>query len=69
MNGRINKATWRNWADGIKSNLARPAFKKAWDRIKIGAGNSFEELRTLEQGGFVADPHKWAPLRKRLWQC
>ncbi|MCF8082934.1 MAG: hypothetical protein K9M96_07555 [Deltaproteobacteria bacterium] len=69
MNGRISKATWRNWADGIKSNLHRPAFADAWKRVKKGASGSFDELRSLEQSGFSDDPHKWVPLRKRVWHC
>jgi hypothetical protein len=29
QNGRISKATWTIWCDGIKSNLSRVAFRKA----------------------------------------
>lgn len=59
MNGRISKATWVNWASGIKSNLSRPAFAEAWKRIKVGASGSFQELRRLEKSKFLDDPHKW----------
>jgi hypothetical protein len=58
MNGRISKATWLNWQDGIKSNLGRPAFAQAWTRIKKGATGSFTELRKLEESGFSDDPRK-----------
>src|SRR2546426_7859574 len=37
MNGRISKATWRNWRDGIESNLKRPAFAHGWVRVKTCA--------------------------------
>jgi hypothetical protein len=56
---RINVKTWENWRDGIKSNLAKPAFKRAWDEIKLRAPDSFEELRRLELVDFKTDPVKW----------
>lgn len=67
MNGRISKATWLNWGDGIKSNLGRPAFTQAWARIKKGSSGSFAELRRLEASGFSNDPRRWIPAWKRLW--
>jgi|SRR5437867_413760 len=68
MNGRISKATWFNWRDGIKSNLARSAFAEAWVRVKAGSTGSFVELRRLEASGFSNDPRKWVPVWKRLWR-
>jgi len=56
MHGRISKTTWINWCDGIKTNLNRPAFAKAWGRIKVRSNESFTELRELESTGFSADP-------------
>jgi hypothetical protein len=53
--GRISDETWEYWLDGIKSNLSTPAFQKAWGEIKEKAKDSFQELRDLEQSGFV-DP-------------
>jgi hypothetical protein len=67
MNGRISKATWLNWVDGIKSNLDRPAFRDAWARIKNGSDGSFSELRKLEDNGFRNDPRVWIPAWKRLF--
>ena len=67
MNGRVSKATWLNWVDGMKSNLGRPAFTQAWARIKEGSSGSFAELRKLEASGFANDPRGWIPARKRLW--
>jgi len=66
MNGRISKATWINWQDGIKSNLKRPAFAKAWALIKKGAIGSFTELKKLEEREFSDDPRKWVAVWKRL---
>jgi hypothetical protein len=57
--GRISQETWSNWLDGIKSNLSRPAFRKAWEEIKSQAKDSFKELRDLEASGFKDDPLKW----------
>ena len=59
QNNRITLKTWENWCDGIKSNLSRPAFKKAWAEIKSRATESFNELRRLDASGFKDDPCKW----------
>jgi hypothetical protein len=59
QNKRISAETWKNWCDGIKSNLSRPAFRKAWEEIKSRANDSFAELRRLEASGFKDDPHSW----------
>lgn len=59
MNGRISQATWLNWVDGMQSNLARPAFARAWTVIKTRPPGSFEELRRLEDEGFAGDPRGW----------
>ncbi len=57
--GRVSKETWLFWCEGIKSNLERPAFKKAWDEIRLRAPKSFEELRRLESRNFTEDPNEW----------
>ena len=44
---RITKETWIYWLDGIKSNLSKPAFKKAWMEIKDKDKKSFQELRKV----------------------
>lgn len=59
MVGRVRKQTWFFWRDGIKSNLGRSGFKKAWEYIKERSPKSFEELRRLERGQFEEDPHDW----------
>jgi len=66
LNGRVSKATWRNWADGISSLLRRPAFRAAWEEIKAKAPDSFEELRLLEAHEFQADPRTWRRRRPAL---
>jgi hypothetical protein len=68
MNGRISRTTWLNWREGIESNLARPAFARAWARIKKGTTVSFTELRQLEASRFSDDPRMWVPAWKRLWR-
>jgi len=60
MNGRVTRETWRNWADGIRGNLSRPAFRAAWEEISRRATDSFSELRRLEASDFKADPRAWA---------
>jgi len=59
QNGRISQATWTIWRDGIKSNLSRAAFRKAWEEIKIAIPSDFSELRRLEKGDFKDDPKHW----------
>jgi hypothetical protein len=56
---RITEKTWKYWLDGIKSNLSKPAFKRAWEEIKEKADGSFMELRRLEENGFEGDPPTW----------
>ena len=46
LRGRITKATWRFWRDGIAHNLKRPAFKRAWSEIAARANSDFQELRS-----------------------
>jgi hypothetical protein len=67
MNGRIRRSTWTDWRDGIRSNLARPTFAKAWGLVKEKSSN-FEELRRLERGTFREDPRHWLSWRQRLRQ-
>jgi hypothetical protein len=56
---RISPETWSYWLDGIRSNLARPAFKRAWEEIKSQTDDIFLELRRLEASGFKEDPCNW----------
>ena len=56
--GRITPEVWRSWSEGMKSNLALPAFARAWTEIKARS-SGFEELRRLEQESFSTDPEKW----------
>lgn len=55
---RITLATWEYWRDGIRSNLAQPAFARAWAEIQMRSAN-FRELRRLESEGFRSDPAEW----------
>jgi hypothetical protein len=59
QSGRISKKTWTFWADGIETNLARPAFAAAWAEISRRAGNDFSELRRLIAEDFKNDPRRW----------
>ena len=52
MKKRIGGGTWTFWFDGIKSNLERPAFKRAWKEICARSAGDFQELR----GFFPPDP-------------
>lgn len=45
--GRISDETWEFWQDGIKTNLKRPAFERAWSEIAAKANDDFSELKAL----------------------
>lgn len=45
--GRISAATWIFWEAGIRSNLSRPAFARAWSEIAARANGDFAELRRV----------------------
>jgi hypothetical protein len=44
---RISDKTWRFWEDGMKSNMRRPAFDRAWSEIAARSENDFSELRSI----------------------
>jgi len=56
--GRVSGKTWVFWRDGIKSNLSREPFRRAWKEIKEKAQPSFSELKRLENSDFRDDPRK-----------
>ena len=58
--GRVRCKTWTFWRDGIKSNLRRPAFKRAWDDISGKVPNDFKELRDLILSDYKDDPRDWS---------
>ena len=45
--GRISDETWVFWQEGIKTNLTRPAFERAWSEIAAKASDDFSELKSL----------------------
>ncbi|GLT22315.1 hypothetical protein GCM10007933_17740 [Zoogloea oryzae] len=55
---RISADVWKEWSSGIQSNLAMPAFARAWQEIKQST-TSFSELRRLESETFATDPARW----------
>lgn len=44
---RISDKTWTFWEDGMKSNISRPAFERAWAEIAARSENDFSELRSI----------------------
>lgn len=57
--GRITDARWDGWSDEIKLNMAKPAFKVAWEEIKRRAPGEFILLRRYESTDFDTDPRDW----------
>lgn len=55
---RISAEVWLDWAEGIQSNLALPAFSRAWNEIQLKS-NSFQELRRFSKEGVNSDPAGW----------
>ena len=53
--GRVSDKTWKNWEDGIKGNMSRPAFRNAWKEVTHRANGDFESLRKLCPPGPVAN--------------
>lgn len=45
--GRVSEKTWHNWEEGIKGNMARPAFASAWSEVARRANGDFDSLRQL----------------------
>lgn len=45
--GRISNETWIFWKDGIRTNLRRPAFERAWSEIAAKAKDDFSELKSI----------------------
>lgn len=45
--GRVSNSTWTFWQDGIRMNLGRPAFARAWREVAHRAKDDFNELRAL----------------------
>jgi hypothetical protein len=56
--GRVSRETWWLWRDGIKSHLSKPAFRKAWEDIKVKATDNFLELRQVEDHEYDIDPYR-----------
>jgi hypothetical protein len=56
---RVSPETWKNWCDGIRSIMSKPAFARAWNEISRRAPDSFEELRRLVDSGYADDPATW----------
>lgn len=51
--GRVSDLTWETWAEGIRANMARPAFAQAWERITAAQPGLFAELRRFIDGEAV----------------
>lgn len=57
--GRLSDIRWETWADEIRINLEKPAFKAAWEEIRRRAPSEFILLRRLESTAFDTDPKDW----------
>lgn len=44
---RISDETWRNWREGIRAHMRKPAFAAAWRAVSDRAPHAFRELRAL----------------------
>ena len=62
MNRCVRRSTWREWSDGIRSNLSRPVFALIWNEVKQESPDMFSELQELEKRSFKGDPRWWRGL-------
>jgi hypothetical protein len=46
-NKRVSHEAWIQWSDGIKGNMALPAFRDVWALVDKGRPESFNEFRAL----------------------
>ena len=59
MRKRISKVRWKDWCEGMQSNLEKPAFKEVWDEIQKKAPDEFSHLKELQTHSFKSDPSSW----------
>lgn len=45
--GRITRATWREWRDGIEANFQRPELALVWSYIAARRPSEFDDLRKV----------------------
>ncbi len=57
---RVSRTTWREWEDGIRSNMKLPAFAQAWSMIQPKRSASFADLQRLLSNVGPVDPVKWS---------
>ena len=55
---RVTKSRWKEWNEGIRDNIKKPAFKEIWEEVKKEAPTTFSSLTELENSGFTCDPAK-----------
>lgn len=65
VQGRVSDATWSGWSAGIRFNLALPAFRKAWKKIRATNPHQFLELQRAADENFSFDPRQWTSEVKR----
>ena len=56
---RVSTSTWSNWQSGIRSMLARTAFREAWNVILAYPQHGLDELARLITEDFQHDPLTW----------
>ncbi len=59
MNGRVRKATWFEWQQGMRINLSLPFFMEVAHEVFKALPGIFTELQRLQEAGFSTDPADW----------
>jgi hypothetical protein len=57
--GRVRRATWLNWQEGMKVNFDLAAFRDASAEIYSELKDNFKELNRVQSAGYDTDPKKW----------
>jgi hypothetical protein len=58
MQRRISARTWQLWRDGIRDNLERDGFNRAWIYVRTHSTKSYDELGSL-CADWASDPGWW----------
>ena len=56
---RVSKETWKDWLEGIESNMNLTAFQQAWKEFQSKPAQRFSDLQHLARERFESDPRAW----------
>lgn len=57
--GRVGKATWGNWQEGMSTNFDLEVFKEASEEVFKKLDDNFEDLKRVKKALYRTDPRCW----------